>query len=75
MAAIQVFMTGKRVVVGRRSQQPRLSAKAFLADMLSESVDLTRVGNPVSIGPFLGIQAGCPCCHHFSDDARCLGST
>ena len=74
MAATQVFMTGKWALVGGISRQPKLSAKA-IPEGISGSVNLVRDGIHASIDLLPWVQAGYPCCHHFSDDAMCLGST
>ena len=75
MAAIQVVMTGKRALVGRRLQQPRFLAKAFPAGMYSGSVDLARIGILASFGISTGNQVNCVRRQHFPNNARCHGST
>jgi hypothetical protein len=75
MAAIQVFMTGKWALVGRRLQQPRFLAKALPAGAYSGSVDLARIGIPASFGLSAGSQVNCIRPQHFPDDDRCHGST
>ena len=74
MAAIQVFMTGKRALVGRRLQQPRFLGKALPAGRYSGSVDLALIGIPASFGLSTESQVNCIRPQHFPEDDRCHGS-